>query len=386
MLSYTLPTYLETITVFSSNKLYVNVGPDLSKLSISEDKYSSSITQDMIDVTGRKSIPSLLAASYAASSWRKLNSALHSITEYTGTLEGGEGLEWPIPSKTLEGYICWAVEKGLKANTVEQYINSLETIHKLRNLDSSTCTAFSIDRLIKGAKNREQYSKAPKHTRKVMSLPLLKILGHEIANSEWEDDSKDVIWTAAVLAFFGSLRFGEMLGTGEWKYNPFETLLWSDVKIFEKSALLHIKVTKNCSKEGEFMDIFLFPGHGCCPLAALVNLKKSREGGEWDQKPVFAFKSGKLLTQSTFNEIVRSLLRRRIGSTANQLACHSFRGGIPSALASFPEIANDSHVMGWGRWSSSAYLLYTRLKLNQKMKIYAKITSVLELQQARPNL
>jgi hypothetical protein len=340
----------------------------------------------MIDVTGRKSIPSLLAASYAASSWRKLNSALHSITEYTGTLEGGEGLEWPIPSKTLEGYICWAVEKGLKANTVEQYINSLETIHKLRNLDSSTCTAFSIDRLIKGAKNREQYSKAPKHTRKVMSLPLLKILGHEIANSEWEDDSKDVIWTAAVLAFFGSLRFGEMLGTGEWKYNPFETLLWSDVKIFEKSALLHIKVTKNCSKEGEFVDIFPFPGHGCCPLAALVNLKKSRGGGAWDQKPVFAFKSGKLLTQNTFNEIVRSLLRRRIGSTANQLACHSFRGGIPSALASFPEIANDSHVMGWGRWSSSAYLLYTRLKLNQKMKIYAKITSVLELQQARPNL
>ena len=66
-----------------------NVGPDLSKLSISEDKYSSSVNQDMMDVAGRKSIPSLLAASYAASLWKKLNSALHSITEYTGTLEGG---------------------------------------------------------------------------------------------------------------------------------------------------------------------------------------------------------------------------------------------------------------------------------------------------------
>jgi hypothetical protein len=108
-------------------------------------------------------------------------------------------------------------------------------------------------------------------------------------------------------------------------------------------------------------------------------------GGEWEYTPVFAFKSGKLLTQNTLNEIVRSLLRRRIGPTANQLACHSFRGGIPSALASFPEIANDSHVMGWGRWSSSAYLLYTRLKLNQKLKIYEKIANVLEMQQARPN-
>jgi hypothetical protein len=66
-----------------------NVGPDLSKLSISEDKYNNSVNQDMIDVMGRKSIPSLLAASYASSSWKKMNSALHSITEYTDNLEGG---------------------------------------------------------------------------------------------------------------------------------------------------------------------------------------------------------------------------------------------------------------------------------------------------------
>ena len=65
-----------------------NLGPDLSKLSISDDKYNSSVSQDMIDVTGRKSIPSLLAASYASSSWKKLNSALHSIKEYN-TLNGG---------------------------------------------------------------------------------------------------------------------------------------------------------------------------------------------------------------------------------------------------------------------------------------------------------
>jgi hypothetical protein len=41
--------------------------------------------------------------------------------------------------------------------------------------------------------------------------------------------------------------------------------------------------------------------------------------------------------------------------------------------------------MGWGRWSSTAYLLYTRLKLNQKLKIYEKIANVLEMQQARPS-
>ena len=87
-----------------------NVGPDLSKLSIREDKYNNSVNQDMIDVMGHKSIPSLLAASYDSSTWKKLNSAIHSITEYTESLEGGEGLKWPIASKILEGYISWAVE------------------------------------------------------------------------------------------------------------------------------------------------------------------------------------------------------------------------------------------------------------------------------------
>jgi hypothetical protein len=127
------------------------LGPDLSKLSISDDKYSSAITQDMKDVTGHESIPNLLAASFAASFWKKLNSALNSIKEYTATIgEGGRDLEWPIPCKTIEGYICWAIEKGLKANTVEQYIGSLVTIHKLRNIDCSTCTSFNVDRLLKG--------------------------------------------------------------------------------------------------------------------------------------------------------------------------------------------------------------------------------------------
>jgi hypothetical protein len=68
-----------------------NVGPDLSKLRISEDKYNTSVNQDMIDVMGHKSIPSLLAASYASSTWKKLNSAIHSVTEYTDSLGGGRG-------------------------------------------------------------------------------------------------------------------------------------------------------------------------------------------------------------------------------------------------------------------------------------------------------
>jgi hypothetical protein len=101
-----------------------------------------------------------------------------------------------------------------------------------------------------------------------MSLLLLKILGHEIALSEWEDDSKDVIWTAAVLAFFGSLRFGEMLGTGEWKYKPYETLLWSDIKF---STNQHCYTSKSLKTVQSSVNLWTY-FHSQVTAAALLPL------------------------------------------------------------------------------------------------------------------
>ena len=63
-----------------------------------------------------------------------------------------------------------------------------------------------------------------------MSLPLLKLIGHEIAKASWDPNSKQVIWTACVVAFCGSFRLGEILAKNEWSFNTTETLLWSDVK------------------------------------------------------------------------------------------------------------------------------------------------------------
>ena len=67
-----------------------------------------------------------------------------------------------------------------------------------------------------------------------------------------------------------------------------------------------------------------------------------------------------------------------IGPAAYQISGHSFRAGLPSAMASKPDIANDNDIKAWGRWSSDSYLLYTRLKHKQKKALFEKIISVLE--------
>jgi hypothetical protein len=56
---------------------------------------------------------------------------------------------------------------------------------------------------------------------------------------------------------------------------------------------------------------------------------------------------------------------------------HSFRAGLPSAMANDPEAVKDFEICQWGRWSSESYLLYTRLKFKQKQALFRKITEVL---------
>jgi hypothetical protein len=95
--------------------------------------------------------------------------------------------------------------------------------------------------------------------------------------------------------------------------------------------------------------------------------------------PVFAFSNGDPLTPKKFTETVKKLLVKHIGNAANQLTGHSFRAGIPAALAEHPDLASDHEIMIWGRWSSSSFRVYTRLKHEAKLSIFKKIVSMYNL-------
>ena len=92
----------------------------------------------------------------------------------------------------------------------------------------------------------EIYSGESKTARKVMTLDLLKLLGYEISKTNWSQDSKQVVWGACTLAFFGCFRMGELLPQNENSFNKDDTLLWKDLKFNEPSHILvHIKTPKS---------------------------------------------------------------------------------------------------------------------------------------------
>ena len=101
---------------------------------------------------------------------------------------------WPLDSESLQKFTSWAIfKRNLKASTVQSYIASLDLFHKLHKFEMEPFNDPILRSLLKGAENLSFYKDLTKGTRKVMTLPLLKILSHEIAKSDWQSYDKQVL-------------------------------------------------------------------------------------------------------------------------------------------------------------------------------------------------
>jgi hypothetical protein len=228
--------------------------------------------------------------------------------------------------------------------------------------------------LLKGAKNMQMVEPPTKsNNRRVMTIHLLRLIGHKLRRTGWSESSQQTVWAACTVAFFTSARMGELLSTAEAHHDPTTTLTWACVQCRpDGSFLLHVRLPKSGQKEGEFLDVFPYDQHGCCPAAALrrhAELRRAAGGGGLSE-PVFTFRSGKHLTMEGLNRILRQLLADVVDWSRHSISCHSFRAGVPSALAKHPHLMTSDDVKGWGRWSSDAYQRYTRLKVDQKRSIF----------------
>ncbi len=149
----------------------------------------------------------------------------------------------------------------------------------------------------------------------------------------------------------------------------------------KKSAIINIKFPKVFRNiKGDFIDLFEIKNSDCCRYTALKKMASSHKDMVNKNSAVFSFLDGSLLTPKNFTDSIKGLLAKHIGESANQLTGHSFRAGIPAALAEHPDVASDHEIMIWGRWSSNSFRVYTRLKHEAKLSIFKKIVSMYNLE------
>jgi hypothetical protein len=320
----------------------------------------------------------LLHASLATSTWARYESGWRAFQQFENYMS--QNFTLPLSMEVVRAFATFCiVEKKLKCSSVKTYLSSLVHVHKLNGFPRFEIKDQVVSSLLRGAEHIQMLEPVQTGSRRrVMTIQLLRHLGHRLAGSGWSAHTCQVLWSVCTLAFFTSARMGELLAPSEHAYDPASTLTWSCVKYrADDSFLVHVRLPKSGAKEGEFLDVFGFPQFGCCPVAALKRLMQMSKGSRSPGQPVFTFESGKFLTIQGLNSILKRLLSDVVDQGRDSITCHSFRAAIPSVLTRHPTLATSDDVKGWGHWSSEAYQRYTRLKIDQKRSIFNKIMAVL---------
>jgi hypothetical protein len=321
----------------------------------------------------------LMAASRASNTWDRYRAAIRSFEKFCESKNFQ--CTWPIPVHLAREYVAWALKiKKLSPNTVKLYISDLSTTHLLKGIQPPFTSDFFIKSMIKGAENLSLYSNITKNAKLVMTLPLLKILGHEIACSSWSTDSKRVFWAACCVAFFGSFRMGEILSKNDFIFCS-ETLTWDCINLsIPDIATVQVKFPKiNSNGKSDFIDLFAIKDSPLCPYTCLLNLRDKKSLDVKLNRPVFTFDSGLFLSTKRFNSSIRSLMHKHLGKNAENISGHSFRAGIPAAISNHPSLMSNDDVCKWGRWNSNSFKLYTRLKISARKAIFDKLLSALDI-------
>ncbi len=215
---------------------------------------------------------SLMSASKSASSWNRYSSALKCLDQFATA--SNLPLTWPVSRVFLRNFVQWALlSKKLSPATLKLYLSDIKTAHKLKDVHIENFSDFFVNSMLKGASNLALYNSISSKARLVTTLPLLNILGHEIASCTWPEMSKRVMWTACCVAFFGSFRMGELLAPDENNFST-ETLTWDCVKFLsDSSAVIQLRYLK--TGKTHFVDILKIHGAKVCPFTCLVGLKIS---------------------------------------------------------------------------------------------------------------
>jgi hypothetical protein len=317
--------------------------------------------------------------SLADSTWKKYNTGFHALLDFEKF--DTENIEWPLTIETWRRFTVWCITvRKIASSTVKSYFTSIILGHSLQNLP---CQNPFDDRIIcmslNGAKISADLYNPKKSVRRVMTFSTLLILSHRIANSDWDTLSKQVCWTACTLAFYASLRLGEVLSPYCDKFDVHTTLIWKNVKFLNyNEILLFLPYTKTSKCAGDFVDVFP-TDDVTCPSRALRKLMSVQiERNVFDlQKPVFMFASGKLLTVRHFNQILKDLLQDIYVPGENQITAHSFRAGLPSFLNTLPDVFSKQEIQQQGRWSSDSYKVYLRLHRDNRRMLFRKVNSAL---------
>ena len=270
----------------------------------------------------------------------------------------------PAPSvitvRHLLVFVGWLLVTGKAASTARSYISGVRKVAEARGNKFTEEDISLVMAAIKGKANME----VQKPFRQLMTVQLMITLKQKLAAAkgpQWSRHNKRLFWLLAVSLFWSSCRGGEMAMETETEFDPNNNLLWEDVRMEAdgQSVTLTLKAPKEVKGMKVVQVELTQVGGDLCPLEAWRKFRGVNKLGESPGMPVFRWESGRNLTLSRMNGLMKGFLEGVVDYQQGNLGIHCFRNAIPTLMKQLGY--NDEAIKAQGRWSSEAFQRYTKM-------------------------
>ena len=311
--------------------------------------------------------------------------AYSSAAAHVARLEAelGRQFQWPLSAQDSNLLLVYLLSKGLKPNTVKSYLAGVRRLTLSHGVSSPPPQSDLSKSILKGYENisRNPIQAVADATHRPVSIPFLRLLGHS-ANKFWRGNlnDKQCFWSICLLAFWGSLRIGEILCKETASYSPISNLLGTDVLHMSSSSLaVWIRDPKIPKTFGDVVEVWATPAFpDVDPFTAFCSYWGRRQRSSPLSQPLFLKADGRIFTHSFFSSTLQALIshyKLELELSANSWTGHSFRSGLPTLLQSAG--FSDEEIKIWGRWVSTAFQIYTR-DIAKRFEVQRTMTQVME--------
>ena len=134
---------------------------------------------------------------------------------------------------------------------------------------------------------------------------------------------------------------------------------------------MHILSPKSCAgNQGEIILIGRNPDRAFCPVNFMETIMpKDRSPTD----PVFKFTSGKLITITIVNAVLREVSTEIGIPEGAGFSAHSLRAAQPTTMARHSDMFSQAEIRASGRWRSSASDRYVRAKADVSEQVGEKL-------------
>lgn len=317
-----------------------------------------------IDVSGEDEVQQhFLRGAWGDGTLKSYNSGVVKLLRFAVVNKVDKKDLLPITPRLIKRFVVWASKKNVRearedesvrASTIKAYVAGIKAWHLFheeeypRHVDEAVKTLLKATRMVE-AQTLEREKKRPP----VLVSDLVVLL--EVLPSQGEKGL--ALLSAALVAFWGTARLGELLSDNPKKVLP----RWDDLEWAPDGS--HVKINLHnakTAKPGEVQVLYLHRQSSLIdPVSTLEEWKafRPRKPREEIFSVSFNDQVRRLGKQDSINHL-RSIWNARRPEKERLLNGHSFRIGGASLRWNLG--ASREEVKASGRWTSDAYLIYLR--------------------------